>query len=110
MAKEIVRDLEHHFSIGGRVHVAQVCSPGPHSAPVSDSRGEWETAIYTCAADELSDFDNDDPHFLAQRVVVDISTRLPNVPEAELAAFYEEVVAWICEHRRFAAETTHKED
>jgi hypothetical protein len=104
-----VRDLEHHFNIGGRVHVAQVCSPSPHSpAPVSDSRGEWETAIFTCAADDLHDFEDDDPHFLAQRVVVDISTRLPNVPEAELASFYAEVVAWIGEHRRVAANAAQK--
>jgi hypothetical protein len=108
---ETIRDLEHHFNIGGRVHVAQVCSPDPKSAaPVSDSRGEWETAIYACVADDLADFDHDDPHFLEQRVVVDISTRLPNVSEAELAAFYDEVVAWICEHRRVAAERAHAND
>jgi hypothetical protein len=70
-----------------------MCSPDPHSAaPVSNSRGEWETAIYTCAADDLADFEDDDPHFLAQRVVVDISTRLTNIPEAQLPAFYDEVV------------------
>jgi hypothetical protein len=106
---DCIRDLEHRFNIGGHVHVAQVCSPDPHSvAPVS--AGTFDTQIVTCAADELSDFDNDDPHFLAQRVVVDISTRLPNVPEAELAAFHDEVVAWICEHRRVAAERAHEND
>lgn len=106
---ERIRDLEHCFNIGGRVHVAQVCSPNPHSAaPISASRGEWETAIYTCAADDVRSFEDDDPHFLAQRVVVDISTRLPNVPETELAAFYDEVVGWICEHRRVAAEDSEE--
>jgi hypothetical protein len=45
-----------------------------------------------------------------RRVVVDISARLPNVPEAELAAFYDEVVAWICEHRGVAAEKAHESD
>jgi hypothetical protein len=106
---EQVRDLEHYFNIGGRVHVAQVCSPDLHSAaPVSCSRGEWETAIYTCAADDLAEFDHDDPGFLAHRVVVDISTRMPIVPETELAAFYDEVVAWIREHRRVAAERAHE--
>ena len=105
------RDLEHHFNIGGRVHAAQVCSPNPHSsAPVPDSRGEWETAINACAADDLGDFDHDDPHFLAQRVVVDITTRLPNVPKAKVATFYDEVVAWICKHRRVAAEKAHEGD
>jgi hypothetical protein len=29
---DAVRDLEHCFNIGGRVHVAQVRSPNPHSA------------------------------------------------------------------------------
>lgn len=106
---EQVRDLEHRFNIGGRVHVAQVCSPDPHSAaPVS--AGAFDVQIVTCAADDLGDFENDDPGFLAQRVVVDISTRLPNVPEAELVAFYDEVVAWICEHRRVAAEKAHESD
>ena len=93
-----MRDLERQFNIGGRVYVAQVCSPDPQSAaPVG--AGAFDVQIVTWAADDLFHFDNDDPHFLAQRVVVDISTRLPNVPEPELAAFYHEVVAWICEHR-----------
>jgi hypothetical protein len=106
---EVIRDPEHH--IGGRVHVTRVRSPDPYSAaPVTDSRGEWETAIYTRAGDDLSEFDNDDPQFLAQRVVVEISTRRPDVPEAELAAFYDEVVAWICEHRGVAAEKAHESD
>lgn len=91
------------------MHVAQVCSPDPHSA-AQVSAWAFDVQIVTCAADDLFDFDNDDPHFLPQRVVVDISTRLPNVPEAELAAFYDEVVAWICEHRRVAAEAAHEAD
>src|ERR1700685_954274 len=40
--------------------------------------GVFDIAVVTCTSDELFDFDNDDPHFLAQRVVADISTRLPN--------------------------------
>jgi hypothetical protein len=102
MDAETVRDLEHRFDVGGRVYVVQVCSPHPHSAaPIS--AGAFDAQIVTCAADELSDFNNDDPEFLAQRVVVDISTRLPNVPDAELAAFCDEIVAWIVEHRRVAS-------
>jgi hypothetical protein len=104
MADEFVRDLERRFDVGGRVYVAQVCSPAPHTAaPVS--AGAFDVQIVTCAADELSDFNNEDPEFLARRVIVDASTRMPQVPEAELAALFNEVVVWICEHRRAAAGT-----
>jgi hypothetical protein len=68
------------------------------------SAGAFDVQIVTCAADELSDFNNDDPEFLARRVVVDISMRIPQVPEMELEAFFNKVVEWICEHRRVAAE------
>jgi hypothetical protein len=109
MPSEPIRDLEHRFNLDGRVYVAQVCSGATHTAAPVFMR-DFDIAVVTCASDELFDFDNDDPHFLAQRVVADISTRLPNVSEAELAAFYDEVVVWICEHRRAAAETAHEDD
>ena len=75
---KFARDLEHRFDVGRRVYSARVCSPAPHTAaPVSAA--DADVIIVTCSADELSNFNNDDPEFLARRVTVDISTRMRDV-------------------------------
>ena len=102
MAAETVHDLEHRFVVGGKVYIVQVCSPIPGSA-APESTGAFEVQIVTMAADDRADFEREDPRFLARRVVVDISTRMPEVPQDELLAFEDVVVDWIVQHRAAAA-------
>ena len=48
MAK-LIRDLEHHFNIGGRVHVAQVSSLNLHSAVVARVRRDYAARFFFIA-------------------------------------------------------------
>ncbi len=94
--------LEHRFDSAGGVSTVKVCRAGAPSneSIISSAEGDM---IVTCAADDLDDFEHDDPHFLARRVVVDVSTRLPGVSQSELLAFEDTVGRWICGHRGNAA-------
>ena len=65
--------------------------------------------IVTVAADDMADFEREDPYFLGRRVVVDISTRMPEVPQDELLAFGDVVVDWIVRHRAAAAVPVHED-
>ncbi len=106
-----IHDLEHRFTVGGRSYHVHIVVDDPRPRPVVIANNDFDVAVFACAKGDLSDFDCDEPHNLALRVVEGVVKFMPTKPTPEeLDEFHEAALDWIMRHRGAAALAAHAEE